>query len=149
MKFKYLIIILVVILLLSVISFIVFPQISNNENTVNINGTTFHLPEGYYEGSTNYLGNVNITNGINSIFISEYNDINIANHIKDYKEFIKKQNQTVIIKEIKNNNLTIYKAENQNSSEIVHYFLVKNSKTYDIYTWDGNKNTDKLIFELV
>ena len=48
MKFKYLIIILVVILLLSVISFIVFPQISNNENTVNINGTTFHLPEGYY-----------------------------------------------------------------------------------------------------
>ncbi len=145
MSNKLLIILIIVILFLS--GFYAYNELSNS--TIKIGDTTFNIPEGYHESTPNHLGAVNITNGNTSIFLSVYNDTNILKHANDYKKLLEKDNQTAIISNYTIGGAQIYKSTIIDLPNCVHYWFIKNNKTYDFYTWDGNKDVERIIIEFI
>lgn len=119
------------------------------DSKIKVGDTDFKLPDGYHEGKMNKFGAVNITNGTNSIFLFEQDDANIQKYINNYKKEIQKQNQSMTIKNFTIDNIVIYKTNNNNNPNTIHYWFVKNNKTYDVYTWDGNKDMDSIVINLI
>ena len=46
-------------------------------------------------------------------------------------------------------NITVYKTTIVNQTHSIHYWFVKNNNGYSIYTWDGDKKTDKMVEDLI
>lgn len=116
---------------------------------VQVGSTSFKLPNGYYEGIPNEFGSINITDGEHSIFLMEYNDSDVMEHIYDYQQFIKNKNQSMKIMNYTIENISMYKSYNINNSYNVHYWFVKNNKTYNVYKWDENPKMDGIVFDLI
>lgn len=143
-------IILLIIIILAVIGFLAYTTYTGSEQTVTVGSAKFALPQGYHEGSMNPFGATNITNGTNSIFISEYEGNNVSKHIQKYKtDLNKNNNDSFNTTELKIDNKNIYKTTNIKNKATVHYWYVNNDKTYDIYKWDGNNNMDSIVIDLI
>lgn len=139
-----LIIILAIIILIS-IGFIFY---SNQKNQVEIDGDTFNLPNGYFKGDLNPLGDVNITNGTNSIFICKYPDDKINKYINQYKIDVENNNQSIKLSNFTVDNLNVCKSENTNNGAN-HYWFIKDKHVYTIYSWDVCPNMDRIVSDLI
>lgn len=133
-------IILIVIAILVVIGGVMAYNTFNNttdDTHVKVGDATFELPSGFHEGKTNNAGDVNITNGYDSVFIKEYDHGNVTKCINDYKKYKNNTNQTVKVSTVDINNITVYKSSIVNETNTIHYWFDYKDKVYSIYTWGG------------
>lgn len=145
--YKKLLAILAIVLIL-IVGFCAYEGLSNQH--FKVGSATFDMPKGYHEGTPNYLGSVNITKANHTIFFTEYNDSNVTKHINDYKKLIlKDRNQTVVISNYTIGGNLIYKGVVKENPTVMHSWFVKNNKTYDIYTWDGDDNLDNIVINCI
>lgn len=148
MNYKTILIIALVIIL-AIIGIVAYNTFNFSEQTCTVGAATFTLPPGYSEGAKNPYGATNITNGNNTIFIYEYNGSNISEHINEYGNFLKEKNESLDTTKLEIDNNIIYKTSNVKNKATVHYWFAKGNKTYDIYKWDGNKDMDSMVIDLV
>lgn len=136
------------VLILSFSGGSVFSLESNS--TLNLTNMGFEIPDGYYEGSLNNLGAINITNGSSSIFILEYDDANAMKYVNHYKnEIINNKHQKMDLLTFTIDDVIVYEADIKNNPLKIHYWFVKDNKTYDVYTWDGNKDIYNFIEKMI
>lgn len=145
-KKTYLIGILIIILIL-ILGVCIVPNLLNPP--IKVGAVNFEMPEGYHEGAVNAFGAVNITNGVSEVFLLEHKDSNTNEYIDEYKVHINEINQTMDIINYTIDNVQVFKTDNKDSPETVHYWFVKDNKTYDIYTWDGNKDIDSIVAQFI
>lgn len=140
MSKKFLIIFAIIIL---VVGFSAYVGLFNS--TFKVGDTTFNMPKGYHEGKSNYLGAVNITDGNTTVFFEE-KDVNVIQDINKYKKMIwDDRNQTVLVSNYTIDGNLFYKSTIKENPGVMHCWFVKNNKTYDIYTWDGNNDLDMIV----
>lgn len=120
-----------------------------NTNTFHVGETQFILPDGYHEGHLNEVGDINITNGNNSIFFVEYNDTDIDKYIQGYSQYKSENNRSILITNFTIDNTIVYKATNKEDMNIARYFFTNNNKTYSIYNWDSNTELDNIVSNLI
>ena len=132
------------IILILLVAFFVFNAffVTNDSNTLaHTNDSNFKLPDGYSEGKINELGAKNYTKENESIFISESNGERAEAYALEYQNNIN-ENGSIIVKNYTINNIRVFTIENNNT---IHYWFVKDNKTYDIYTWDGNNDIELFV----
>ena len=144
---KIVIIVLAIVALLLIVNFTIINPI-NTENKVTVGSTNFILPEGYIQGDTNTFDAVNITNGTNTVFISESDDDNITKVVRSYRKNIENKGQTMTVDRFHMDNYIFYKTNNVDNPGNIHYFFEKNNKVYDVYCWDGNADLGSIALEL-
>lgn len=142
---------IIVILLLFLIGGFTYFTDFNQNKTIEIGKTTFSIPENYYKGNNNNLGAINLTNGTNSLFILEHETTDLHGYLVNYTDYVQKDlNQSVKVTcSTVENSQNVYKVEKSNDTQIIHYFFVRNGKTYEIYTWDGNSQTDMIVENMI
>lgn len=143
---KWIIIICVMILL--VVGFIAFYSYTNHENEVKIGESIFQIPDGYHIGNSTKDGAVNLTNGTNNIYINKYDDKNVKEYVNAYIDKAEEYNHTAKISNFTVGKTLVYKS-NINKSSNVHYWFVKNNKTYTIYSLDKNPEIDSITIKLI
>ena len=150
MEKKTIALISVIAILVIIIGFLVFTQFSSpsNENYIVVGNTNFTLPEGFHVGATNKLGDINITNGTCTVFISKHDSDNITTYVKGYEKSVKAQNGTITLSNVTVDNITVCKSVN-NQSGVEHFWFTKNGKVFSIYEWKNYSNFDDLVFELI
>ena len=146
-KFKILIIIIIV-LFLAVFAFNMFSSDLLSQNSENVENIKFELPENYYEGSINKNGDINITNGNDTIFLSEFDAKDLNKSITSYEDYCLKNNYTILKSNLTMGNVNIYKFEDANSGSS-HYWFVKDDKGYSIYTWQKVDGIDNIVEDLL
>lgn len=139
---------LICVILIIIIGFLAYTNFAN-QNNLKLNKTTFHLPEGFHENGLTTTGDVNVTNGYESIYFHEYNNSDVKNCVNSYIHERKESNFTPILTNFTAGNTTVYKTTIANQTHSIHYWFVKNDNVYSVYTWDGNKKTDKLVTDLI
>lgn len=137
---KKVIIAAILIILVAIFVFSALPVTKNSNVQSNASDSNFKIPNGYSEGKTNDLGAKNYTKDNKSIFIGESYGKRAEAYALDYQN--KSDNESLIIKNYTLNNIRVYTIENNNT---IHYWFVKDNKTYDIYTWDGNKDIELFV----
>ena len=129
---KWLLISLIFCILIIAIGFFVL----NSNNVVQVGSTSFKLPDGYVEGTPNQFGAVNLTDGKYSIFVVEHNGTDVKKYINEYnKDFVKTKNRTIDVLTLNIEGLDMYKSSNVDNPNNVHYWVVKNGKTFEFYKW--------------
>ena len=134
----------IIILMIVCIGVTVSVDLFNHENEIMVDSFYFPIPEGYIEGTINNLGSINYTNGNNSIFISEDDNLNVEDKINSYKS----HNPNITVEKYVVNDIPI-KLVNTNNANITHYFFVKDNRGYDVYTWDGNDDLKDVVDNFV
>ena len=143
MNKKYTIIIIVILLLF--IGFAEYSKMSNEKKVINIKGTNFTIPDKYYKSGLNENGDINITNGTNSLFIGHYNETKKKKHINDYFNYCTSHNQSATFSNLTIENIIVYKTViNQNNFKT--YWFEKNNQTYLCYY--SVKEHNNLIFTI-
>lgn len=142
---KLILILLVILLLVSTITYVFVFQ----DKDFEVGISKFNLPKGYYVGTPNSDGAVNLTNGTNSIFISEFKDTNVTQHVNEYNDYKKSQNYTTISTNFSLDKNVVYKVDIINDTGNVHYWFVHNGKTYCIYSWVKNPKMDTITVDLI
>lgn len=151
MEKKSILMILIVVILIVTVGFLSFNQFTNSENHVAVGDATFILPEGFYKGTPNNSGDINITNGYDTLFLKVYNDSNMTKHAKEYSTNKHKQNNNSVVK-FKNftvGDVLVCKATVVNESSTVHYWFDYHGKTYSIYTWSASNKIDNIVTDLI
>lgn len=147
MNKKILLIGAIVILLVLIVGFVHYPNFNQNEQ-IKIDNVIFNMPAGYNETTSNISGEINITNGFNSMQISKCNESNIKDIVNEYKTYKEKNNYSVSLSNFTIDDKEVYKVDVTNDTTI-HYWFTYNGKLYSIYTWDGNDNNDNIVSEFV
>lgn len=147
MEKKGVLIILLFIIIIGMGFFIFNENLSNNK--FQVGSSIFELPNGYAVGSPNKFGGVNITDGTYSIFLVEHNDSNVSKYINDYQNSMKNQNKSVQVFNSTVEGFLVYKSINIDSPDTVHYWIVKNGKTYEMYKWDENPKMESIVIDLI
>ena len=137
MNKKSIVAILLIIILLLIIGFMAFNQFNNSENQIKIGNATFILPDGFHEGTPNKAGDINITNGYDTKYTKQY--------VKNKQ----KNNISVHMKKFTVDDAVIYKSSITNKSNSVSYWFNYNNEVYSIYCWSANKNTDKIVTDII
>lgn len=145
---KY-IVIIIVIIFLAIIGFSFLNKSPVQVESFDVGSAKFILPDGYHVGNSNDSNKVNITNGVNSIQLIEYKDKQITKHVENYEHYIINQNGTVKTENFTIDNVTIYKSVNEKYPNIVHYWFIKNGKTYEVSKYDANKRMDTMVINLI
>jgi hypothetical protein len=145
---KKIILILAIILLL-IIGFCVFTNMPLKENEIKVGNTIFTLPDGYNKSDVNDFGNVNITNGNNSLSISAANDNDIIKYTTKYNQNAIDRNYSINFTNITIGNIPVYKSTLLNNSQVTHYWFVDKEQVISISTWDADKNTEKSVLKLI
>lgn len=140
-KNKILIVIILFIAIVLIYGFLI------NTNDIKVGDAYFSLPEGYECVANDKYAN--ITNSHDSIIITNYDTDDVENITKDYEQYNMDHNLSVTISKLGYNNKTLYKSIMNNNSDIVHYWFVKDSNTYEIYTRSANPDVEKNILELI
>lgn len=118
-------------------------------NTVRIDGTYFNVPNGYQiDDEGDYI---NLTSGTNYIcLVKEVKNDDVNKLIKEYVNSKKvKENDTISVSSFKVDNLNVYKSISNNNDKTVHYWFVKYGKSYELFTWVANSNSDKIVSDLI
>lgn len=141
-------IVLICVILIIFIGFLAYTNFTN-QNDLKFNKTTFHLPDGFKEKGLTVSGDRNVSNGYESIYFHEYNNNDINNYVNNYIHERNESNFTAILTNFTVDNTTVYKTTIVNQTHSIHYWFVKNNNVYSIYTWDGDKKTDKIVEDLI
>ena len=149
MQIKSIYVILIIVVMLLVFGFTSLNNLSNLDPTVKFGNVEFTLPDNYYKKDTTDSGNVVITDGDKEITILRYDDKNVKNHIQKYEDYVKSKNQTIKLKDFKAGGMQVYKSTINENSKVIHYWFVKNGKTYSIYTSNADKNTGDIILNMI
>ena len=146
MNKKSIIIIVLIIILALLIGFIIYSSQFNQEQ-ISVGEANFIMPKGYHEGIPNSLGDNNITNEKNTIYLTECKDVSIEKYLENYKRERLKSNQTVSNSNFLVENTVVYKSTNDMTGAS-HFWFNKNNKTYSIYTFD-DYNIDEIVVDLI
>lgn len=144
---KLIILIAVLLIALFIGGFYITGGLSTQEQ-IEIGNNTFTLPSGYHEGHSNKNGDMNITDGHYSVFISASKG-NINKIIDGYANYISNTNDSVIISNYSVNNIVVYKGIAVNKTNLVRYWFEYNDTVYTVYTWTKNPNIDSIVSELI
>lgn len=137
----------VVIIALFICGFLMSNGIGTQDQ-IEIGNNTFTLPSGYHEGNPNKMGDVNITDGTHSVFVSASNgDIN--KKIDGYVSYASKNNDSVALSNFSVNSTRVYKAINVNDTNFVRCWFEYNDTIYTVYTWAKNPDMDDIVSELI
>ena len=141
----------IILIILGILIVVGYAYLNNpfEPETVEIGDLKFTLPSGYHEQKTNQTGEVIIANGENKITLVKYDDKNASSHITKYEKYLKTKNQTMKLDKTKVDNTTVYKSTMKQNPKVIHYWFVKNNKTYSIYTSNANDNTESDINYLI
>lgn len=139
----------IIVLMLLCIGITVSVDFFNHENEVMLETFYFPIPEGYTEGKMNEFGAMNYTDGNTSIFLLQYDDLDVESKINNYTDILERSNKEFALDNYTVNGNVIYKLVNNNNTNIIHYWFVKNNNSYDIYTWDGNKDIETVVNNFV
>ena len=149
MKREFLFPILIIILMLFCIMITSSVDFFDSDQGTSLESIYFPLPEGYSEGAISDSSSLNYTNGNSSIIISQDDNLNIENKVNNYKNYLENNYQDANIENYVVNNVSIYKIVNNNYTSIAHYWFVKDNKSYEIYTQDGNNDIETIINNFV
>lgn len=138
---------LICIIILLVVGLIAYTSFMNQGTKVKVGDATFKMPDGYHLGNSD-KNMANLTNGTKNIYIKKYDDKNVKKHIDSYINQSKQNNKTVKISNFTVGKTLVYKS-NLNNSSTVHYWFVKNNKTYTIYSGDKNPEIDSITIKLI
>lgn len=146
MNKKWIVIVCIIILLAA--GLFAFYSSTNQQKEVKIGEATFQLPNGYHVVDSDDKNVTNLTNGTNNIYIKEYNTKNIKKLVNSYVNQSESNNKTVKISNFTVGKTLVYKSNLKNSGT-VHYWFVKNNKTYTIYAWNKNPEIDSITTKLI
>ncbi len=139
--------IIIIVLLVAVIGFMLYENNSETQH-IHVGNANFIIPNGYHEGQLNRLGDINLTNGTHSIFLSA-NDKNINEQINELKGYFESHNETTITTELNIENEHVYKLKNTNDTFSSFYWFEKDNKVYYIYNWDGIQDMDNIVSNFI
>lgn len=108
----------------------------------------FDLPEGFSRGEDNKNGDMNITNGNSTLFITKFKAEELNKSITNYKSHCEKNNLSVQHANFKLNNIDVYKITVIKSGAS-HYWFTHDGIGYSIYTWKKVDNCDAIVDELI
>lgn len=140
--------IIIIIILLLVIGFLIYQE-NFEKNHILVGTANFEIPEGFQEGHPNKLGDINLTNGTNSIFLSAKNDTNIHNEVNSLKEYFENENDTTQLKNFTISDKVVYKLTVSNDTFSSFYWFENNNEVYYIYNWDGIQDMDQVISNFI
>lgn len=146
-KKTYLIIVLIAIIIVMGITFL--NPLTQPEGKIKVGEVNFELPDGYYEGNLNKLGDVNLTNGTNSIFIKKHDSDDLYKEIKDYEDYKKTENTTLTVAKFKIKDELVYKTVSDHDKYVIHYWFLKNNKVYSIYSLQKNDDIDQIATNMI
>ena len=146
---KYILLIFIFVILLILGFFIYSSNTLNRSDVIQVGTTNFTMPEGYHIGEKNTFGAISITNESNTIFLLENNGTNVQGYIDIYRKILIDNNESINITCFNIDNMEIYKIISLNNTQNIHYYFIKNNKTYDVYTWDGNPKMDSTVIKLI
>lgn len=146
---KYILLIFIFVILLILGFFIYSSNTLNRSDVIQVGTTNFTMPEGYHIGEKNTFGAISITNESNTIFLLENNGTNVQGYIDIYRKILIDKNESINITCFNIDNMEIYKIISLNNTQNIHYYFIKNNKTYDVYTWDGNPKMDSTVIKLI
>lgn len=114
-------------------------------------GTAYMAAPNGYHPETNENGVVNLTNGEDSLILNEYSNSSsdVEYSVNYYKNCKEKQNLSVELKTIYINDVKVYKTIVNNGTEVYHYWFVKEGNVYEFVSFDGDKNTDSMVSNLI
>lgn len=151
---KIIISILVILILLFFIGFL-FNQPNYEQKHVKVGNTNFKIPEGYSEGKKNRFGDINLTKNTNSFFISACNN-SLSEQTNGMENYFKEMNETTKLTNSSIHGIVVYKLTITDSSKSKfddtkssYYWFEKNDKVFKIYNWDGIKDMDNIVFNIV
>ena len=139
---------IIIIILLLIIGFLIYGEFNNNDKQIKVGNAKFDLPEGYSVSGLNSAGDLKITKNNDSIYFKEYKGNNSKTYVDNYIKDREKANESVSSSQFKINNISIYKATNENSSSN-HYWFSNKGKVYTIYSWDETENIDDIVSKLI
>lgn len=146
MEIKKIIGILIIVLIIIICGVTLFNSFNND---VTVGNTTFSLPNGFQNAGFTDSGNVNISNGYESIYIHEFDDNNITKHVNEYVNDRIENNFTSNLTNFTVGNKVVYKTVIINQTHSMHYWFINDNKTYSIYTWDGIPKMDQIVSDLI
>lgn len=151
---KIIISIIIILILLFFIGFL-FNQPNYEQKPVKVGNTNFKIPEGYSEGKKNKFGDINLTKNNNSFFISVCNN-SLSEQTKGMENYFKGVNETTKLTNLSMHGIVVYKLTITDSSESKlddtkssYYWFEKNNKVFKIYNWDGIRDMDNIVSNLV
>lgn len=147
MKKRSLLLIILIILLLFIIGFLLYEP-NYEPNQISVGNANFEIPNGYHVGNINKLGDMNLTNGTNSIFLSARNN-DVHNEIDSLKEYFKSVNKTTILSNFTTSDKLVYKLTVSNDTLSSFYWFENNNEVYYFYNWDGIKDMDNIISNFI
>lgn len=119
----------------------------NHDESVQVEGMNFKLPEGYKYVGVNKYGYQTATNGLDSIYFDCYDDKDISKHIKEYKNDCDSKNKTYVTSNFTTNGFDVYKLVDSNNA--THYWFVHGDRTYTILTWKEVFQVDDIVKHLI
>ncbi len=148
MKKSSILSIIIIIILLLIIGFFIYER-NYKPDYIQIGTSEFEIPNGYQEGKINKLGDVNLTNGTNSIFLSVKNNTNINKESNSLKEYFENLNETATVQNLTISNKPVCKLTVSNDTLSSFYWFENNNEVYYIYNWDGINNMDSIISKFI
>ncbi|MBR3139447.1 MAG: hypothetical protein IKF11_01080 [Methanobrevibacter sp.] len=146
---KKLIMVLMAIAILLIMSVAVYAIPFFGPEILTVGNCSFDMPDGYSLNGTNKYCATAISNGTNTIYLLEQNSTDVNKYIKEYENSIKEKNESMKIQNLTIDGMKIYKTDNKDNPNTVHYWFVKGNHTYDIYKWDANKKMDTTVMNLI
>ena len=121
----------------------------NNQNEIDFGNTKFYLPNGFQESGVIESGDINASNGYESIYFHKYNDTELTEHVNAYVNERKADNFTPILTNFTVNDTLVYKTVIVNQTHSMHYWFIKDGTVFSVYTWDGIPKMDQIVSDLV
>lgn len=140
--------ILIIVVMLLVFGVTSLNNLSNLDPTVKFGKAEFTIPDNYYKKDIG-SDEVVITDGDIEITLLSYDDKNVKKHIEKYESYLKGKNKTLNMKDFKVDGVHVYKGTINGSSKVIHYWFVKDGKTYSIYSSNADKNTGDTILNII
>ena len=147
MEKKSILRIIIIVILLIIVGMVIFTNFSNS-NEIKVGDVYFEIPDNYVKGDLNKDGDITITNGKNSVYLSDCKN-DAQTNVNDYLTGIQKRNLTLQTSSFNVNGINVDKISVGNDTNTTHYWFTINEKVYTIYSWDINNNLDDTVTELI
>lgn len=153
MKNKSILIVGIIIALILIIGAFLFlnsdnPEDSSDDVQFQVGLYNFSLPEGYNVTDT-ANDTTKISNGYNTVAIFCHDSDNVKKFVNQYVSKKESEGKEIILSNFTVKKTVVYKTELANDTGVVHYWFKKGNNTYSMYSMDANKNTDKLVTQLI
>lgn len=117
-------------------------------NTVKVGNAYFTVPEGYHVVDRDYCSNITSETD-HMCLVKEVSDDNINNVIEKYNAAKVSENDTLNFSKFSFGEVEVIKSISNKNPNVIHYWFVKDGKTYEAFTWSGNSNSDNLLKNLI